>query len=485
MPVAGIQLHASQGAVLSAQLQQGLKILQMSALELEQEVARLLASNPLLERPDDAEELHGEVSVDAATGNDSDAPELPAPDTLADPTESWSGSSGGQGDDAIDPLLSMPARVSLRDHLLEQVNVSALGAQDAAVARFVVEALDEDGYLRDSPRDILSAIAPGLDEAEDADALVERFQESFDVALRFVQSLDPAGVGARSVDECLALQLKRHREEAPGRRLALRIVAECIDLFAARDIAALKGRLGCTEDELGAANALIRTLAVRPAQAFSPHDERYVVPEVIVRPKAGKWIVSPNPHASPQVRLHRAYANVVRSTRGWSNTAMGAQLNEARWLLKSLRQRADTIVRVAEAIVDAQQRWFEHGDIAIRPLFLRDIAARTGLHESTISRVTAGKYMATPRGVIEFKHFFGSRLAAEDGFRMSARSIHVLIRHIVAEEDPAAPLSDIRLTRALDRRGVKLARRTVTKYRDALGIPPVEARRLNAMSAPV
>src|SRR5690606_32694422 len=432
MPVAGIQLQASQGAVLSAQLQQGLKILQMSALELEQEVARLLASNPLLERPDDANETNGEASVEVAAGNAAEAPEPAVVDTLADATESWSGSTGGQGDSAVDPLLLMPARVSLREHLLEQVNVSALGAQDAAVARFVVEALDEDGYLRDSPGEILAAIAPGLEDSDDAEGRIEQFQQSFDVALRFVQSLDPAGVGARSVDECLALQLKRHPEGAPGRRLALRIVAECIDLFASRDIAALKGRLGCTEDELGAANALIRTLAVRPAQAFAPRDERYVVPEVIVRPKAGKWIVSPNPNASPQVRLHRAYASIVRSTRGWSNTPMGAQLNEARWLLKSLRQRADTIVRVAEAIVDAQQRWLEHGDIAIRPLCLRDIAARTGLHESTISRVTAGKYMDTPRGVIEFKHFFGSRLAADDGFRMSARSNHVLIRDIVA-----------------------------------------------------
>jgi len=484
MPVAGIQLQASQGAVLSAQLQQGLKILQMSALELEQEVARLLATNPLLERPDDADDIPGEVSAGEATAADPDTPELAAPDALGDPAEAWSGSAGGQGDDTLDPLLSMPARVSLRDHLLEQVNVSALGEQDATVARLVVESLDENGYLRESPREILAAVAPGLADADDADGLFERFQQSFDVALNFVQSLDPAGVGARSVEECLALQLHRHPEGTPGRRLALRIVAECIDLFASRDIAALKGRLGCTEEELGAANALIRTLAVRPAQPFASQDERYVVPEVVVRPKGGKWIVSPNPHASPQVRLHRAYASVVRSTRGWSNTAMGGQLNEARWLLKSLRQRADTIVRVAEAIVDAQQRWFEHGDIAIRPLFLRDIAARTGLHESTISRVTAGKYMATPRGVIEFKHFFGSRLAAEDGFRMSARSIHVLIRDIVAEEDPAAPLSDIRLTRALDQRGVKLARRTVTKYRDSLGIPPVEARRLNAMSAP-
>ncbi|RPH59286.1 MAG: RNA polymerase sigma-54 factor, partial [Burkholderiales bacterium] len=462
------------------------------ALELEQEVARLLATNPLLERPDDAddhEHATADATVDAAPEAEPGASDTAADDSFADAPEMPTGQSGGQGDEFPDPLLMMPARVSLREHLMQQVNVSALGPQDAAVARLVVEALDEAGYLRDSAEDILAAVAPGLadaaaDSEADSDGMVERFHQSFEVALRFVQSLDPTGVGARSVEECLALQLKRHPEGVPGRTLALRIVAECIDLFASRDIAALKGRLGCSEAELGAANTLIRTLAVRPAQAFAAQDHRYVIPEVIVRRKAGKWVVSANPDASPQVRLHRAYASVVRRTRGWSNTAMGGQLNEARWLLKSLRQRADTIVRVADAIVDAQQRWFEHGDIAIRPLFLRDIAARTGLHESTVSRVTAGKYMATPRGVIEFKHFFGSRLAAEDGFRMSSRSIQVLIRDIVAEEDPVKPLSDIRLTRALEQRGVKLARRTVTKYRDATGIPPVEARRLNAMSAP-
>jgi RNA polymerase sigma-54 factor len=461
MPGAAIHLQTSQGANMSAQLQHGLKMLQMSALELEQEVAALLADNPLLERPDEA-------------GDEQAAGLWP---------EARSGSAA-IGDDA-EP--STPAPVTLREHLLQQVAVSALSAHDAAMARLVVEALDEDGYLRDGPAEIFVALSrePRRAAGDVAIPLLapDAFEQAFGLALRFVQSLDPAGVGARSVAECLALQLRRLSEDEPARALALRIAEDCLDLLAANDVSALTRRLGCDDAALGAARALLRSLAPRPAQAFAADEPRYLVPEVIVRQGAGRWVVTANPDASPQLRINRAYASVLRGARGWSNTPLGAQLNEARWLLRNLRQRADTIVRVAEAIVEAQQGWFEHGDIAIRPLFLRDIAARTGLHESTISRVTAGKYMATPRGPVEFKHFFGSRLAADDGFRMSPRSVQVLIRDIVAAEDPQRPLSDIRLTRVLAQRGVKLARRTVTKYRDALGIPPLEARRLNAMSA--
>ena len=523
MQGAGLRLQAGQAAVLSAQVQHGLKMLQMSALELEQEVAKLLESNPLLERPEDVatatqtevgtdgqpsaeagldyalEPLPGDSFDTGATNSEpldsapaSEAVEaVPAADTPSDFGDAWP-TGGGRGDDSIDPVLLTPARVSLREHLLQQVNVSALEPGDAAVARLIVEALDADGYLRDDWRDILGSVAPSLagasllDAAEGDDddgnsALIEQFRQSFCIALRFVQSLDPAGVGARSVDECLRLQIERLPEDQPGRALALRLVSEFIDLLSSHDVGALTRKLQCTGAELGEAHQLIRSLAPRPAQAFAVQDNRYVVPEVIVREVNGKWVVHVNPDASPQVRINRAYASVVRSSRGWSNTPMGGQLSEARWLLRNLRQRADTIVRVAEAIVAAQQRFFEHGDIAIRPLFLRDIAAQTGLHESTISRVTAGKYMATPRGLIEFKHFFGSRLEAADGFRVSSRSIQVLIRDILAAEDPAMPLSDIRLTKALAERGVKVARRTVTKYRDAIGIPPVDARRLNAM----
>ena len=461
MPNAAIHLQASQGAAMSARMQHGLKMLQMSALELEQEVAALLADNPLLERPEEAGDER--------------------------PVGPWSEARSGGAVPDDDGEASTPAAVSLREHLLQQVAVSALSAHDAGMARLVVEALDEDGYLRDDPAEILAALARAPRRAEGDAALPllapAAFEQAFGLALRFVQSLDPAGVGARSVAECLALQLRRLAQDEPARALALRIAEECLELLAANDVAALTRRLGCDEAELGAARALLRSLAPRPAQAFAADEARYLGPEVIVRQRAGRWVVSANPDASPQLRIDRACAAAVRGARGWSNTPMGARLNEARWLIRSLRQRADTIVRVAEAIVAAQQGWFEHGDIAIRPLFLRDVAARTGLHESTISRVTAGKYMATPRGPVEFKHFFGSRLATDDGFRMSPKSVQVLIRDIVAAEDPRRPLSDIRLARELAQRGVKLARRTVTKYRDAIGIPPLEARRLNALAA--
>ncbi|HLT26209.1 MAG TPA: RNA polymerase factor sigma-54 [Zeimonas sp.] len=471
MHAPGLQLRATQGAALSQQMQQGLKMLQMSALELEQAIAQALSTNPLLESDDALDEGSPDEGepIESRT-NEEDAEE--AVDPERELTWSTTGSNHSGERPADDPVLLAPAPTSLRDHLLGQVNVSGLGERDLALARVLVEALDEDGYLRDSLEEIAELIEPGSHE------LVRELE----VALSFVQSLDPAGVGARSVSESLSLQLRALPRDTPGLTLAMRIVQSHLDLLAAHDTARLTRILRCTEAEFAQANQLIRSLAPRPASTFGSDDPQHVVPDVTVRKVRGRWVAFPNSAASPRLRINRLYADAVRRDRGWSSTPMGAQLTEARWLLRSIEQRAETILKVASAIVATQQGFFEHGDVAIRPLHLRDIAAEVGVHESTVSRVTSGKYMATPRGLIEFKHFFGSRLVSEDGYRISPRAIQTLIRDIVEAEDPRQPLSDIRITRQLEQRGASVARRTVTKYRDAIGIPPVEARRMIALA---
>ena len=458
------RLQARQGVALSEQLQAGLKLLQMSGAELAQELAAMLDSNPLLETlPGDGGSLPGS---DAEDGDGDGAGRV-------EPLH-WAGVGHGRGGEAADLLAATPAPVSLREHLQAQLAAAGLSDLEAAIAELIVAALDDDGYLRDTPRELLASLSAPADFGEE-------FDVCYPVALRFVQSLEPAGVAARSVAECLALQLDRQPAGAAGRALARRIVADCLALLASNDSAELMRRLDCSERELAIARALIQQLSPRPAQAFDGRAVHYVVPDVIIRGRPGDWQVVTNPDASPSLRLHRAYAQIVRGRRGWSNTALGAQLNEARWLLRSLRQRSDTITVVAQAIVMTQARWLEEGDIAIQPLLLRDIAEATGLHESTVSRVTQGKYMATPRGIVAFRHFFGSRLVSGDGGRMSPQAVQILIRDIVAAENPSEPLSDIALGKALARRGARIARRTVTKYRNEIGIPPVEARRLDAL----
>ncbi|MBW7923685.1 MAG: RNA polymerase factor sigma-54 [Burkholderiaceae bacterium] len=473
MHAPGLQLRATQGAALSQQMQQGLKMLQMSALELEQAIAQALSANPLLESDDaldDAGADEGETIESRTNEEEGEGEELVDPERELTWATTGNNHSGERSAD--DPVLLAPAPQSLRDHLLSQVNVSGLGERDLTLARVLVEALDEDGYLRDSLEEIAELIEPGS----------RTVVRELEVALSFVQSLDPVGVGARSVSECLLLQLRAQPRGAPCVPLAMRIVESHLDLLAAHDTVRITRMLGCSESDFAQANQLIRSLAPRPASIFGSDDPQHVVPDVTVRKVRGRWVAFPNSAASPRLRINRLYADAVRRDRGWSSTPMGTQLTEARWLLRSIEQRAETILKVASAIVATQQGFFEHGDVAIRPLHLRDIAAEVGVHESTVSRVTSGKYMATPRGLIEFKHFFGSRLVSEDGYRISPRAIQTLIRDIVESEDPKQPLSDIRITRQLEQRGASVARRTVTKYRDAIGIPPVEARRMIAMA---
>jgi RNA polymerase sigma-54 factor len=296
------------------------------------------------------------------------------------------------------------------------------------------------------------------------------------IALRHLQNMEPVGIGARGPSECLALQLRPRCTDDPTARLALRIVEHHLDLLAARDYARLKTLTGADDEALRTAQSIIQGLNPRPGAVFARLEARYVVPDVIVRKVRGTWRASLNPEAMPRLRINRLYAELA-SGRANSGAGLASKLQEARWLIKNVRQRFDTILRVAQAIVERQRHFLDHGEVAMRPMVLREIADMLGLHESTISRVTTQKYMATPRGTFELKYFFGSHVATETGGAASATAIRALLRQLVAAEDARAPLSDAQLSRILGKQGIVVARRTIAKYRESLLIPPVRQRR--------
>ena len=479
-----LQLRTAQTLAMTPQLQQSLRLLQLSALEFEQEILRSLAENPFLERDEETEGVPARPEASPATGTAVDAQADTAMGAAADAVgesltredllgERWAARTPGQGgSDDADVGAYTASPVSLHEHLLEQVRCSCLSERDKLLAGLTVEALDDDGYLRQSFDD-LASVLPGETAIE---------PEELAVALRFVQSLEPAGVGARSPSECLELQLVRLPAEKPGRGVALAIVRNHLDALAAHDTPRLLRDLACGEAALCDANDLIVHLDPHPGSRFGTPDAQYVVADIVVHKKKGRWIASINSHVLPRIRVNELYSNIFRNARE-ANPGLSQQLQEARWLVRNAQQRFQTIQRVAQAIVERQSRFFDYGDVAMKPLLQRDIAREVGVHESTVSRVANGKYMSTPRGLIEFKHFFGTHVISEDGHACSSTAVRALIRHIVAQETAGAPLSDIKITRRLGQYGVRVARRTVTKYRDAMRIPPVEARRLGARGA--
>jgi RNA polymerase sigma-54 factor len=303
-------------------------------------------------------------------------------------------------------------------------------------------------------------------------AEAEAEPEDLAIALRHLQNFEPAGVGARAPAECLSLQLKTLSPD-PVQALALEIVEKHLELLASRDYARLKSATGADEEALRAAQRLIQALNPRPGSAFAQVEARYVIPDVIVKKVRNVWRASLNPDAMPRLRINRLYAELAASAR----TGLSSQLQEARWLIKNVQQRFDTILRVSQAIVDRQRHFLEHGEVAMRPLVLREIASTLSLHESTISRVTTQKFMATPRGTYELKYFFGSHVATEAGGAASSTAIRALIKQLVATEDAKAPLSDSRIAQILGEQGIVVARRTIAKYRESLQIPPVNQRK--------
>jgi RNA polymerase sigma-54 factor len=472
-----LQLKLSQHLTLTPQLQQSIRLLQLSTLELNAEVERLLQENPLLEKADDEEsgtpppELIAPVLVTPTAtspekpGDGAETPASEVSDMLGGDGD-W-GASSGSDDDDEGFLPQQVATHSLRDHLNAQLALLNLPLRDRQIVAALIDALDDDGYLASSLEELLELFPEELEL--DADEL--------SIALKHLQNMEPAGVGARDAAECLALQLKVLPAETPFRAEALKLVQHHLPLLAARDFGKLKRLLHADDACLRSMRLLITSLNPRPGAGFSKTEANYVIPDVVVRKVRGRWVAALNEAAMPKLRLNRIYADILTRNREASNQQLAAQLQEAKWLIRNVQQRFETILRVSQAIVDRQRHFFEHGEVAMRPMVLREIAEILNLHESTISRVTTQKYMLTQRGTYELKYFFGSHVATDTGGAASATAIRALIKQLIGAEDPKAPLTDSRIADLLSDQGILVARRTIAKYREALQIPPVNMRK--------
>ena len=447
-------LRLKQQLTLTPRLQQSVKLLQLSALECVQELHQSIAQNPFLEEAVESTDSRSQAEDGTAESSAGDL----------DFSSSGTGGGGGGGEDTPDWTEWTASPATLHDSLHEQLLLLGLSERDYALANLVVDALDEDGFLR-QPLEELSVIVPGA------------APEEIETALRIVQTLEPSGIAARSLGECLALQLHAIEHGEAGRELALEIVQNRLSLMAARDNTRLQEALNCSAEELRQAIDLIRSLDPRPGSKVGTFEPRAIVPDVIVRKEKKRWVVNINAAIYPRIRVNQQYADYFRQARDGETALLAQHLQEARWLVRNLEQRFLTIQRVAEAVVARQRNFFEYGDLAMRPLTLREIADELGLHESTVSRATSHKYMATPRGVVAFKRFFSRQLATTSGGSCSATAIRALLREFIAAEDRHNPLSDVQLTELLAVRGVKVARRTVTKYRRSMLLPAVDFRR--------
>jgi RNA polymerase sigma-54 factor len=484
-----LQLKLSQHLTLTPQLQQSIRLLQLSTLELHQEVERLLQENPLLEKAEAEDEgapattFHrdseaaapAEAPAAAATEyQKEDAPEIGdyyGADAGGSYSDGWNegGTPGrnGYGEEDEPYAPQAPAATTLRDHLTWQLSLTPMTERDRHIAVLLIDALDDDGYLTASLEELGAMLPPELG--------IE--PEELQIGLHHLHNLEPSGIGARTPAECLALQLKGLPEDTPYRALALQVVEQHLQLLAVRDFTRLKRLLHCDDDVLREVQRLIQSLNPRPGAEFANSEARYIVPDVVVRKVKGAWIASLNEAAMPKLRLNRIYADILARHRDSSNSLLTSQLQEAKWLIRNVQQRFETILRVTQSIVDRQRHFFEHGEVAMRPLVLREIADLLGLHESTISRVTSQKYMLTPRGIFELKYFFGSHVATDTGGACSATAIRALIKQFVASEDPRRPLTDSRIAELLGSQGIVVARRTIAKYREGLQIPPVNLRK--------
>jgi len=506
-----LQFRLSQHLALTPQLQQSIRLLQLSTLELHQEVEQMLEQNPFLEADEDPgaafeplterttpAERVGERETERAAessaegGGDAEATPLDSTEFGATERDDWENgteredfdgiretpgksSASPEGDD-FDGAERDTAIPSLQDHLRAQLSGMRLSPDDAAAVMVLIESLTDDGYLADTLEEIVDQLAG--DDPQQREEMLERLQ----CGLRFLQSMEPTGVGARDLSECLILQL-RNLPRSQAQMVAIIVCKQHLELLARRDLKKLMAVTGADEDLLREAQALIKGLEPKPGRQFARAEANIIVPDVIVQ-KAGRgWKVMLNPDVMPKLRINDLYANAIRQQRGVANNLNGAgpglnaRLQEARWFMKNILQRFDTIQRVSQAIVERQKNFFTHGAIAMKPLVLREIADELGLHESTISRVTTAKYMATPFGTFELKYFFGSSLNTEAGGNASSTAVRALIKQIVAAEDPAKPLSDSQISQMLDEQGIQVARRTVAKYRDALKIAPTQLRK--------
>jgi len=469
-----LQLKLGQQLTMTPQLQQAIRLLQLPALELQAHIRELLETNVMLEPMDEGhdESLEGIALEHSQTTEPTEAPEPVRESAVEVLDDGWGDHSVGPAetpwsgdDDDRQQEFADSAGQSLQEYLLWQLELARLEPRALAIARAIVDAISDDGYLTEPLEEIASSLRPEI-HCEAAEVFA---------ALEGVQALDPPGVGARSVGECIELQLRQLDPATPGFNAAIEIARHHLERIAGRELAVVKRELRATDEELACALALVRSCHPRPGATVSAGAAEYVVPDVFVRRTDHGWAVEINSATLPRVRLNQSYASLIG--RNASHATMRAQLQEARWLLKSLEIRHETLIKVARSIVERQTAFLEHGEEHMRPMILKDIAEAIGMHESTISRVTSGKYMHTPRGVFELRFFFSSHVEGADGSGTSSTAIRAKIRKLVKEESADSPLSDGRIAELLSEEGIPVARRTVAKYREAMGIPPSNERR--------
>nr|WP_178975273.1 RNA polymerase factor sigma-54 [Marinobacter adhaerens] len=485
---ASLQLKLGQSLTMTPQLQQAIRLLQLSTLDLQQEIQQALESNPLLENQED-EEQAAATETDTGQQEQSASEEasyetLPesAPDTIPDdlPVDTaWddiyqSGPAPApRNDDDSDhdfETRNSPTE-TLRDHLEWQLNLTPLSERDQAIAHALMDAVDDQGYLTSSVEEIHS----GLTETDDDDPLE---LDEVEAVLTRLQFFDPPGVFARDLQDCLLIQLNQLPPETPWLAQARLVITHYINLLGNRDYAQLLRRSRLKEDQLRDVLALITSLNPRPGDIIDRTEPDYVIPDVIVSKDKGRWRVELNPDIAPRLGVNASYASLIkRGDNSADNTYLRDQLQEARWFIKSLQSRNETLLKVATRIVEYQQDFLEHGEESMKPLILSDIAELVEMHESTISRVTTQKYMHTPRGVFELKYFFSSHVSTSEGGECSSTAIRAMIRKLVAAETPKKPLSDSKIATMLGDEGIKVARRTVAKYREAMHIPPSNERK--------
>ena len=463
-----LQLRLSQHLAMTPRLQQAIRLLQLSTMELHTEVQDALDSNLMLELDEDDASVPGsEAEVVPA-----DIPsELPVDSVWEDIYDSSPvagiGSNGEFGE--IDPAAHRAQTESLKDRLLWQTSVMRLGDTDRVIATALIDAVDDDGYLTLTLEDLRHSLDPGRREVT---------LERMEAVLRQVQSLEPPGVAARNLEECLAIQLRQLPADTEWRDAALTLVTGHLHMLASRSFGQLMTTLGLARDELQSVIALIRSLSPRPGAAIESSEPEYVIPDVVVRRENGAWKVELNPDAFPRLRINSRYANLIRrADNSADNHTLKSHLQEARWFIKSLVNRGETLLKTATCIVERQKAFLEHGEEAMKPMVLADVAETIGMHESTISRVTTRKYMHTPRGVFELKYFFSSHVGTVNGAEASSTAIRAVLRKLIASENPARPLSDQKLKEILSEQGIRIARRTVAKYRESMAIPSSTERR--------
>ena len=471
-----LQTRLGQQLTLTPQLRQAIRLLQLSSIELEQEINAAVEANPFLEHEGDSFEASPEANGSEAAPAENDTGPDASPETAAEHIDDhynddgdyeWSGATrqhDGEDDDFPQDNTAVPQ--DLHGHLDWQLQLSHLSERDRLIGQTLIEAINDDGYLVTTLEEIRATLAPDLIADE----------EEIEAVLHLIQRFDPVGVGARNLSECLGVQLGLLSADTPGLEEARLLCRQHLDALARLGADRLATQLGWNGETMETGVALLKSLDPRPGASISTGPTEYIAPDAIAYRQGGVWKVAAAPGSQPRLAINRHYQHLIGKASRDADNYLRGQLQEARWLMKSLESRADTLLRVARSIVRQQSGFLEHGEQAMRPLTLREVAEELGLHESTVSRATTRKFLRTPRGTFEFKYFFSSGIATDDGGGASATAIQAMLKRMIDDENPRSPLSDARLADRLKADGIPVARRTVAKYREAMNIPSSHER---------